>query len=760
MELTLSNFRYHENNTIRLNSGVTLVCGSSGAGKTTILEAIYHALYGKLQKVMHHNAKRCSVTLKLPGNVTIFRQAGPGLIRLTYEGNMYEGTQAQEIINDMFGDFNHFLASSYVKQGERCVLFDGTSEEKLSLIRSISFPDDKSVRIQEKTKSEIKLAEALEQQLLLKVAAQQALLENFKKQNPTMIDGSIDFSQLNVDEMSSQSDSLTQRIAVLKTKHVEVARKEERVKTLHQVHFEDVNVEGIAERVIGFEDQIKAENAKIRAVVEARAIRAAFERVEVARMQRLESLDLKEKEKVGLSIDLNLFTIETIAAEIQRINESKTQERRASEILNRFSVKDINDLRNKASDVARQIRELRGHLTTLTTSLDNIKWNESQKSLLACPKCSTALKFEGGKLCAAEGHVIQVRQVEMPDASEIKIRQKQEEMAKVESERDALSAAQTEYAKFQQNAALTTSKPEDDRLIKCSRLLELTNLIEREKKEVETFNSQTFQPADVSWNEEECKTIIAKLEEERTVMRITLDKYEAKNRHMQQLQEATEALGYEKSELIKADLDECELKLSDVKKKLEDCKKYDTLCELTKKYETERKDADLVNQRLVNLGELKTIAKRVEREIMETTVGLINGAMANILKVLFPSEGKDDSPMVVQFKTEKAAKKGSKVMDRCSTTIYYRNVTYDDPKQLSGGEKDRVSLAMMLALNTMSDSNLILLDETLSTLNQTLKLDIIELLKQMCGKEKTCILIDHNATKGTFDHVIDLDDQL
>lgn len=760
MELTLNNFRYHENNIIRINSGVTLITGHSGAGKTTILEAIYHALYGKLQKVTHHSAKRCSVTLTFSGNVTIFRQAGPGLLRLTYEGKNYEGAQAQEIINEMYGDFNQFLASSYVKQGERCVLFDGTSEEKLNLIRSISFPDDKSVRLQEKTKSEIKLAEALEQQLKMAAAGHQALLEDFRKKNPTIIDGSIDFSQLNTDELSLQLNTLTQRISLLKVKHVEIARKEERLSTLRQVHFEDVNIEGISDRLVGIEGRIKEEEDKIKAVVEARATKAAFERMEIARTQRLASLEAKEKEKVGLSIDLNLFTIDTIAAEIQRINESKSQERRATEILQRFSAKDINDLRNKSSDVARQIRELRGHLNTLSSSVENIKWNESQKNLLACPKCSTALKFEGGKLCAAEGHVIQVRQVEIPDATEVKIRQKQEEMVRIEAERDALSAAQTEYAKFQQNATLTTSKSEDERLIKCSKLLELTNLIERERKEMETFNSQTAQVAEVSWNEEECRTTISKLEEERTVMKVALEKYEAKNRHMRQLQEATEALGSEKSELIKTELDECESKLVDVRKKVEDCKKYDALCELTKKYDSAKQDADLINQRLVNLNELKIIAKRVEREIMESTVAMINSTMANILKVLFPSEGKDDSPMVVQFKTEKAPKKGNKVMDRCSTTIYYRNVMYDDPRQLSGGEKDRVSLAMMLALNAMSDSNFILLDETLSTLNQTLKLDIIELLKQMCGEGKTCILIDHNATKGTFDHVIDLDDQL
>ena len=46
-QLELTNFKSHQHNIINFNSGITLIIGENGAGKSTIFEAISFVLYKK-----------------------------------------------------------------------------------------------------------------------------------------------------------------------------------------------------------------------------------------------------------------------------------------------------------------------------------------------------------------------------------------------------------------------------------------------------------------------------------------------------------------------------------------------------------------------------------------------------------------------------------------------------------------------------------------------------------------------------------------
>ncbi|MEM4702453.1 MAG: AAA family ATPase, partial [Archaeoglobaceae archaeon] len=45
-EIFIKNFKSHSNTRIRFESGINLIAGRNGAGKSSILEAILVALYG------------------------------------------------------------------------------------------------------------------------------------------------------------------------------------------------------------------------------------------------------------------------------------------------------------------------------------------------------------------------------------------------------------------------------------------------------------------------------------------------------------------------------------------------------------------------------------------------------------------------------------------------------------------------------------------------------------------------------------------
>ena len=111
MKIILKNFRcYKDETTIEIIQGVTLVKGKSGSGKTTIIEAIIYALYGKLRKPYSLGEKKCSVTLNITDNFQIFRQSGPGRIRLTINNVTHDGAEAQSAINGVYGNYEFFIA--------------------------------------------------------------------------------------------------------------------------------------------------------------------------------------------------------------------------------------------------------------------------------------------------------------------------------------------------------------------------------------------------------------------------------------------------------------------------------------------------------------------------------------------------------------------------------------------------------------------------------------------------------------------------
>lgn len=76
---------------------------------------------------------------------------------------------------------------------------------------------------------------------------------------------------------------------------------------------------------------------------------------------------------------------------------------------------------------------------------------------------------------------------------------------------------------------------------------------------------------------------------------------------------------------------------------------------------------------------------------------------------------------------------------------------------LSGGETARLELAICLAINALGGSSILLLDECFSSLDSVTTEDIVELLKTHAKETgKLIISICHQAAEGSFDSVINL----
>jgi DNA repair exonuclease SbcCD ATPase subunit len=74
---------------------------------------------------------------------------------------------------------------------------------------------------------------------------------------------------------------------------------------------------------------------------------------------------------------------------------------------------------------------------------------------------------------------------------------------------------------------------------------------------------------------------------------------------------------------------------------------------------------------------------------------------------------------------------------------------------MSGGEGDRASIALTLALNRLSACPLIMLDESLDSLDLDMKETTIQTIRETT--EATVLVIDYGMPEGYFDRVIDVD---
>jgi chromosome segregation ATPase len=105
----------------------------------------------------------------------------------------------------------------------------------------------------------------------------------------------------------------------------------------------------------------------------------------------------------------------------------------------------------------------------------------------------------------------------------------------------------------------------------------------------------------------------------------------------------------------------------------------------------------------------------------------------------------------------------SKIFENCDITMDMKeiNMKYNntpDIRSLSGGEKDRVSFALLWSFHRMRKTGFLLLDECFSSIDNELKKKCLEILKDFDPNTQVlCILHDvEDRTREMFDNIIDV----
>jgi DNA repair exonuclease SbcCD ATPase subunit len=136
--------------------GLTLISGSSGAGKSSILKGIFFALFGEGNKVQHYGKTSCSVELEFDDpletgeTLKIVRTKRPNHLVIN---DVYEDAAAQEIINKRFG--STFKTSGYIQQNNLSSFILMSPIDKLGFLEQFAFQDVDLGKIKGRCKSVI-----------------------------------------------------------------------------------------------------------------------------------------------------------------------------------------------------------------------------------------------------------------------------------------------------------------------------------------------------------------------------------------------------------------------------------------------------------------------------------------------------------------------------------------------------------------------------------------------------------------------------
>lgn len=166
-----------------------------------------------------------------------------------------------------------------------------------------------------------------------------------------------------------------------------------------------------------------------------------------------------------------------------------------------------------------------------------------------------------------------------------------------------------------------------------------------------------------------------------------------------------------------------------------------------------KEKADHINTTTTSMADLYSLRQTafdLECNHLQTTVDSINESMNSVLEDIF------DKPIKVILQLYKKNKTNDKIKSSVNLNIQYDGNEYDSIAKLSGGEKDRVSFALTLALSRINGCPLLFLDETMTSLNDTLRTACLDCLRKFLGTSKTVVCINHEDVEGNYDGVIEM----
>lgn len=697
MKLTLTNFKCYTEKVFQFNDNITtLIHGTSGVGKSTILDAIYFVLTGDGSKIITYGKVNCKVELDTH-EMTISRSKRPNKLTVIdkQKQDKFEGIEAQTIINKFYGP-----DLFYLKQDVRNSFILMTPLEKLSFLEKLLFNDIDIGQMKQECKILIKtrehaLSESQIKVNLLKGIINEQYLKNNEPKKPTLSSDEIDLLlhegnekyTKNLDELSR----IQSRITDYKSLKVLLTNKENMLNDI-SLKLGKINQNN---------DQLSLSDLS-RKKARYRKMKETIDKME--KIQDLEKL---------IDAEQRYLEIETI--------------KKKKEIEQTLQSESMKDLENK--------------ITHLTEYMENMELyfqlRKNDDELFECPECHSSLKLDSNILVKADKKIIDPRLQEI---------EKKYKIVNVKS-------IEKEIVKLRKKVELR-----DDLNVQLSQESLLPDLVRRTNFTVEqhSFEISKLQkslegvklPSQTLSEIERKMTLISNMENEIMTQKINKGHFEDEKKRIEtHIYELNDRLNnfesIEELEKIQTLLqtqisDWTENKIS-LHKESERISKYNDYIklnsDLNESIQIEKECENRYNASLLYRNKIL----EAESIAMENIIDVFNTHLKNYIDVFF------DDPIIVTLSASPDEKKVNKY--QLQLLINYRGNDCD-VHSLSGGELNRLIVASTIALCEIVNSPLIMLDESINNLDINTANNVVNSLVNL--NDRTVLLILHQAVTGSF----------
>ena len=161
---------------------------------------------------------------------------------------------------------------------------------------------------------------------------------------------------------------------------------------------------------------------------------------------------------------------------------------------------------------------------------------------------------------------------------------------------------------------------------------------------------------------------------------------------------------------------------------------------------------DSLIERQVCLDKIKQNISETESYALEETVDSINSILMEITSILYDNDTHITLSMFKKLKTRDYLKAQPTII---VSRGYGENEIVYDIDELSGGEKSRLSLALTIALSTISSSILLFIDEGMSSMHPSLRDKCLKVIRSHTNN-KTVINVCHGIVEGIHSNCVEI----
>jgi DNA repair exonuclease SbcCD ATPase subunit len=814
-----------------------LIKGQSGAGKTTVLQAIYWCLYGTLRKASPNSdpkAQTC-VMIEMP-TMTIIRKKNLGLLRLIlnegYGPVEYQDQVAQQIIDQRFGTGALWMACCYVMQGLRNSFLTSSAGEKMELLNRLAFnAEDPAIYITRidaqigQTQGHFDTGNAIwtreSQQFQMQIAGRQIQAERARTiEQVGSLNQELNTSQLRLQMLQQIHMSREKELAVITNLQAMIQTNRERLERLtgmvlpaHLIGLDlnqrlteleqkkrlQLNLAQIAHELKQVQLNIQQyQDIAIENSIQENDLPAAQHQERLVRENKLKSQQANVAyETTAISTQINKIQTQLdqqprlkVQAEVKRIKErlSKLAEAKFPAIAELVLPVELLQSLNQ---------QLQQQEQNLVSERDKLQHQERACTVLSCPHCQKPVRYMNGSIVSSDLEPVTMADLQacrakyqMAEQAVHKLRMEKHQLeAKMLADKEQHLKRTAELEMFKRQVETEKKMLEEQLLRLTMEKLSLEEVTEHPLSEMEArqlaqtlqmlrsiilldepvFSSQFLSRALAKKVLRQREELLNKQHQD-LLCQTSSDDFGAEMQQIRDLIasqakfEAERKAALDNIQRNEADLskrkallpEDPALELQQISQHIQALQEEISVGQFTtavlQRYQQlsqQQQQLQILHQRLVSLRTLRQQAIEVECYTLQNLVDGINASIADIASTLFTK------PITITLHLHKTVKSTQHVKPAINFTVNYEGGEYDNINQLSGGEADRASLALILSLVKQSACPFLLLDESLASLDPDLKEAAIKAIREH-AHGKTVIVVMHETIEGLYDQVISI----